>query len=311
MGLRHLGLKEESAYGTEATPDMFFEVVRTSGGWVSNFDRNASIRTASRRDVAILNALWRQDVEMVAEMESISWLLYLFYGVDPTTSGGGPYTHTFPPTAGLAATGRIGVSATLEQRDGSLNQRIVGCKMPQMAFRAATDSKMLVTCTFIGKGPPSVESPATATYLAYEPIRPKHINVTLDGTTLKARSLSLNLNWPLDEPHGLGSTSFLLEPDDSDNFDAIGQVEIYTENFTDYAKYIAETDVDVAVVCNNGAGETLTFNIDRARLTEFPSPLEGRARNIVTLGFEGQFNTTATECCQVVVVNNQVGTNIP
>lgn len=305
MGARHLGLGFETTYGTAVAPTVFFEVRRESLIDTPNFEEVPSIRTVSTRQMVELNSAIKNDVEMTFDFQTVGYLLKLFFGIAPTTTGAGPFTHTFPPSGGLAADSRIGISGTFEaERVASLNAawRYAGCKLPGLAIAGSTDGAAVLTASILGKSE-TTPAPASPTYLDFDLAKPSQLDVLVDAASAGAKSFNLNLAWPLDEPYGLGATTFLKEPDDDGPLSVMGDFVVFFDSITDYTSFATRADVDVQITLDDGT-HSLTINLNKCRLTAVGLPTEGRKRLMATFSFLSFFDTVPTENIQCVLVND-------
>lgn len=306
MGARHFGLKEESVYGTAVVPDVFFEALDVNMDDKFNSEEIKSIRSFSTRQIIELNKLVRGDATVQADYQTISMLLYLLIG-DVDTSGAGPYTHTFPGSTGIPAAGRIGISATLEERrDGTLAWAHAGCKLVGFGLSVSVDAAMRAALSWVGKSTDNTITPvASPTYLDFDIIKPGDVTVKVATISQDAKSFSLNVGFPVDEPYSLGDAAFSVEPGENDVLAVAGSFEVYFVDKVEYDIFTARTDTAIQPSCTNGT-ESLTINLNKCRLTEVSVPVSGRERLVATFSFVSFFDTIATENFQAVVVNDVV-----
>ena len=304
MGARHFGFKEEGTYGTAVTPDVFVEVLDMNINEEPNFEQIKSIRSFSVRQMIELNSLVTGDCTVQGDYQTIADILYHFYGVAPTTTGAGPYTHTLPPTAGLAATGRVGVSATLEERrDGTLVWQHAGCKLTGFGASFGVDQSARLALSWVGQATDNTPSPATASYRDFDVIKPSDCTVNIDGNAQDAMSFSINAGFDVDRPFVLGSTTFGQEPVENDSLSVAGSIEVLFADMTEYDLFKTRADVDVQLSATDGT-HSATFNMNKARLTKFGIPVQGKERLKATIEYESFFDAVATENMQAVIVND-------
>ena len=160
-----------------------------------------------------------------------------------------------------------------------------------------------MTIGVVAKEETTGTSATSASYDTLLPMIPKDVNVLIDGTTLSATSVEVSIENPVDEPVGLGSDELVAEPDRNGVLKVTATIEVYFSDFTEYDKFKSDTDVDVQIVADNGT-ESLTYNLDKARIRSFAVPVQGRERLKGTIEAQSYFNSTATENCQIVLVNN-------
>ena len=303
MGARHLGVGEETTWGTAVTPTRFFEVLSESVHIEKNFENIETIRNYSTREIVKLTEIIKGDVEILANYDGIGILFkHLLGSVDTVT--GSINTHTFPASTGIPSTDRIGLGLTLEvQRDGSLVWTYAGGKLMGLTHSFGLDQSSRMTLSMMGKSETTASSGTTASYSTLLPLKPPHITVNLDASALSASSCTLTVENPLDEPFLLGSTGLGAEPDRSVVLKVSASIDLLFDDFTEYDKFSAESDVDIQIVADNGT-ESLTYNLDKCRILSATPAVSGRERLTSTLDVEAFYNSDATENLQIVLANN-------
>lgn len=301
---RHLGIGFEGSYGGGATPTVFFEFASENLQDEPTFEEIKVVRGFSTREVAENVAMVRGQVEVFFDFETMGYLLYWFFGIAPDTTGAGPYVHTFPPSTGLAADGRIGVSACIEVNRKYESWRYQGAKLVGLGLQATTDGIMRATLDIVAKDEDVVTAAASPSYLAFNNAKVKDLHVMVNAAEQKARSFSWNANWPVDTPNGLGSERFLLEPDDEDVLACAGSFENYFVDTTVYGLFANRTLCDLQFDANAGAAKRLILNMNQSKLTKATPPMEGRSRIMQPVEWISIFDTAATENVQAVLTNS-------
>lgn len=303
LGLRHFMVGKESVYGTAVTPTEPLEAT----GWDVKLERATEkihgIRGFSARAIVELNKIVRGTVTTKLNPEEIGLMLKALYGA-VTTSGAGPYTHTYPPSTGIPATGRAGVSLTAQGRvDGSLCFNWAGVKITSMALTVNPDRTAEIVWGIQGSVADSAASPATPTFPTLRTFALPQLTIQFDGVSLDARSLDLQAAFEVDAPFTAGSASLQKEPAETSEFGVSATIEVIFENMTQYNKFAAHTDVDVSIVMSDGT-QSLTINLDKCKLKQATPPVQGRERVMVSYELDSYFSATATDCMQMILVNN-------
>lgn len=302
MGARHFGVGAETTWGTAVTPTRFFEALSESVETQKEYDRIATLRSFSTQQLVELSSVVQGDVEILAGYHGIG-ILYKYLIGSVTTVTGSVNTHTFPATTGIPTADRVGLGLTMEfRRDGSLVWTYKGAKITGFQHSAGTDQAQRMTWSFLAASETTGSSPTTASYSTLAPMTPAQAAVLFDGTTLSARSWSISVENPVDQPFTLGSTVLAYEPDRSDVLKVSGSCEVYFADWTQYNKFVNATDVDITLK-SAMTSYSVTYNLDKARIISGTPHNSGRERLAVTYEFETYFNTTATENVQIVLVN--------
>jgi len=303
----HFGVGQEVTYGTAVAPTKYFNVkgaesVHEEPTW----EEFGSVRAWSIRRIEEATSAIRGDVPIEGNYQDIGVILkHLIGDVDDT--GSGPYTHTFPGSTGIPATGRIGLGLTLEmlRADGTLNWRYAGCKVIGLSLAASPGSSPVWTVSFFGKTEDNTASPATPSYPDDDLMLYKDLSVEFDSSAMDVESVSLNVQFPTDEPFGAGSVNFIKEPKENGFLSVTGECVMWFDDMTEYNIFKNRSDVDVAIIMDDGT-HSLTINQNKCKLTTPPTPpLEGRNRLKATFGWTSIYDTDATENIQCVLVNDQ------
>jgi len=306
MGLRHVGFGVETTVGTAVAPTRWLEALSESVQSEPVIASPPVLRSYSKRAIDQLHRPVKGNVEFLANYQGIGFMLKYLYGSvtsQADTPATGFNTHSFPATSGIPSTDRIGMALTIEcRRDGSLSWRYAGCKPISWRHDMPLGDYGKINCGFLGYSE-ALAGPASATFPTLSPMKPVHYSASFDGTSLAVRSGFVEINNPLDEPLGWGSTAFVAEPDRNGEMTATAQLEMYFDSTTQYAKFAAASDVDVAIAAVVSANEKITYNIDKARILQATPHNSGRDRLVGTFVLEGYFNTTGTENIQTVLIN--------
>jgi len=304
MGLRHFGVGEETTWGTAVARTKFFEALSESVKYEKEFEPITVIRSPYVRDMTLLNAAVRGDVEILANYDGLELLFKHLIGSTDTTSSGVMVQHTYPASTGRPSAGREGFGLTGEfRRDGSYVWLYEGMKITGMSHSFGTDQSSRVTFTFLAETESTSSSATAASYDTLLPMRPSEVEVAFDGTTLSAMSCQVNYETPVDEPFLLGSTGLGAEPVQNDVIKVTGNVEVLFDSWTQYNKFSTEADVDVAIVASStDTTHSLTYNMNKCRITQATPPVQGRERLKATYEFESFYDTDATGNFQVVLL---------
>lgn len=308
---RHIGIGVESTWGTPVAATKFFRLLREDIQLEKEFIRIKTVESKSNLAVRESFGAVRGSLEFVVGYQDIHLLYYLFFG-NTTRTGAGPYTWTSPGTSGL--TTRVPITVEVKRDSVTDTFRYAGCVITSMALSQPGDDVCRVTVGIMGASVADGTA-ATASYVtdsATDLVVPSEVSVLVDAAAYTAQDLSINMNWPVDEPRKLGSTTFALQPQDSDVFSIEGSVGGIWTDQTVYDKYISQATVDiqVAAAIDGAPPEAMTINFDAAKIIQATPHITGRERLPGPFTFEA-FSTgvTATDPIQTVVVNDQVGTS--
>ncbi len=301
MGARHFGVGEEGTWGEAAAATRFFEALSESVQTERDFETIETIRSNSARDLVELQSLVRGDVELIANYEELGLMYKHLMGSIETS---GAFLHEAPDSAGIPSVDRVGLGLTLEfRRDGSLSWRYAGCKIISMSHQMGTDQSSRISFGFLGKSE-ALAGPASSTFRTLAPMFPKHIGITVSGTTLCARSVSLEVENPLDETICLGSAVLSREPDRSGILKVTGSAEFIYEDNTVFNWFDGTSVVPIVITATGASPRVLTYTMSKCRITQATPHMSGRERLVGTLEFESYFNDASSENLQIALTNN-------
>jgi len=302
LGARHFAIGKETTYGTGVTPTEGMEALSDDVQMQREVEKVQGIRLFAPHLIIEKTRAARGTVPCIFNFEEIGLALKNFFG-GVTTTGAGPFTHTFPPSAGIPAGGRAGFSVTAEmRRDGALNWRYVGGKIVALALSASVEKIAQIDWGYFFKDQDNTQSPGTPTFPTPRATAMKDISASFDGTALDLRSIDISAEFGVDEPYGGGSALVIKEPQESVLVVA-GTTEAYFDSMAQYDKFKNFSDVDVAVVLSDGT-LSLTLNMNKTKLLQATPPQRGRERLIAAYEFEAYFDVTATQNLQAILVNN-------
>ena len=303
MGARHFGIGIESTVGTAVAATRFFEAIGESVEDTPTLASPPGLRNYSKIAMDLMNNAAKGSVDLLWSFNGLGILAKNLWG-SVTTTGAGPYVHTFPATTGVPSTDRIGLGLTLEfRRDGSLSWRYPAGKITGWKHDMPGNDYNKLSVEFSSKAG-TLAGPATASYGTLVTGRPVHCTAAFDGgANLPVLNGSIQINNPLDEPFGWGSTTFIAEQDRSDVLTCTGSLEVLFLDTTQHAKFQSNADVSIVISGTVDANSSFVYTIAKAKLTKATPHNQGRDRLKATYEFEGYFNTTATECVKLVLTN--------
>lgn len=309
VGTRHVSIGPESTYGTAVAPP--HPVRLRSETFQLDIQRQVkrTLDSATPVGSSILRKTVRGGFIAEGNYQDLGFLFHQMYGA-VTTSGAGPYTHTYPGSSGLAATLREGISSTVEVARGSQTStwRYAGCKLTRLALTGGREQAPEIQADFIGKSEATGTWVASPSYPDADWINPPHgSTVSFDNgsSSFDCESFNLEWAWPVDEPHAVGSTDFAREPCDGD-FSFSGSITIMHDDAhvaDEYTAFLNQSAEDLQFILTDGT-HSITVNANALDIVSYVTNVEGRERLMSVISFEGIKDTTATEHCQVVVVND-------
>ena len=303
-----VGFKTESTWGTAVTVDKFMPVVRAHPG--SGVPRRIPRQGISARRIrkpgkkgAIL-VKPRLELE-VSNKNGIAILFKHLFGA-VSTSGAGPYTHTYTPGSHLGDSMTVQVGIT-DATDTVRPFTAAGVKVGSWELACAVGGNLMLTMDCSAKSVVTATALASASYSDDEAFTFVEGTVSIGGSSVaSARSFTLRCNKNLrDERLVLGAQAILQQLEDG-FFDITGTVEADFDDLTLYASAVAGTTVAIVLTFTSaGAGaETLTITMS-GELTGDPPELSTPGLQSQTLNFEIDHASSDASAITAVLVNGE------
>lgn len=261
-----LGLSDEVTYGTFVAPSRWFEFTDAD----LNFERERIDSEGIRAGRRVLHR-WAAGVQRVSgdiEMELAAQgfgilFKHIFGGV--STSGAGPYTHTFTPgdLTGKSMSVQIGfpdVGGTVR------SMSYLGVKVEEAEISAAVNEYAKLSLSIYGNHEDTGQTLGTASYPAtLSPFVFTHGSLSVAGSGFDVRSVSLTINNGLaTDRHFIRTTTpeRSKEPLEATLRDVTGTLEADFTDLTAYNRYVNGTEAAMVLTFNAGASAQLTITMN-------------------------------------------------
>jgi len=257
-----IGFKSESTPGTLVVVDQFPPFVSEGLGQVINYLDTATI--SSRHTLSVTKQGTKEVGGSVSfELANVDFATLLTHMMGTVaTSGSGPYEHVATPgdLEGKSMSWQVGrpdSSGTVRPFD------YAGCKIGSWTISAEVGSIATMDLDLVGMTEATGGTLATASYDAtWEPFVFTEASLTLAGTSIATvRSLSLTGTNAVERRVRLGSGTS-KEPLQIGRRTYEGTVSMDFDDLTEYAKYVAGTQVALVALFDNGTDTlTITCNV--------------------------------------------------
>lgn len=247
-----IGWKTEVTPGTAVTVDTFLPIRSEDIKQNINY---LDTQTISARKVLRLTKQGAKSIEggFTTELPNtdIATLLKHMFGT-VTTTGVGPYTHTFTPAdlTGDSLTVQVGRPAS----DGTVHPfTYAGCKISDWTISAATGEIATLECSLLGMSETTGTALAAASYdAAWEPFVFTEASLTIAGTSAgTVRDLSLSGSNAVELRHRLGSANS-KQPLEIGLRTYEGTVTTDFDDLTHYNMFVNGTEAALVSTFSNG-----------------------------------------------------------
>lgn len=292
---------EESTWGTPVTRTR--EVQLASSSLARTYTRPKVPHLYGRRnprDVFTQSEDVGGDIVFMAIYANrvLSMLLKHAFGQVATT-GSGPYTHTFTLAAALPT------GLTVEVGTATDAEVYAGCKVARLALSVAPGGLLSCAASLIGKTSGGKVAPTTPT-LPASPAYVSHAEAgafTWNSLTFKVRSFGFTLDNRLARRDNLGSAQ-TDEPVITDDVEVAWDLAIEVEDDDAYAAFLADDRSDAAVTFTGPSSQSLTFNLQNARIDAHSDPVNAAGLRVATIRLIGLDDGTDMGASVVLVNSN-------
>lgn len=258
------GYKSEAVYGTGVVVDKFLPFV--SEGIKQDIAR---MKSRGLRAGRIANFQWKPGTRKIAggvnlELPNVNvapLLKHIFGAV--TTTGAGPYTHTFTPgdLSGLSFTSQIG----RPDLAGTVNPfTYTGCKVAGAEFACSAGEIASLNLDLSAQAESTATGLAVATYPAsWAPFVFTEGTLTIAGSAVNVKSASVKVdNNMAADRFRLGSAA-IKEQFRNGMANYTGTVAADFESLTAYNRFVNGTESALVLAFNNGSQSlTITCNVE-------------------------------------------------
>jgi hypothetical protein len=298
-----LGFVAESTYGTAVVVTKFVEFV--SEGLQAEIERVESRGLRAGRRV-LLSGQWAAgkvsaggDIEL--ELSNVGQgLLWLHAMGASSSSGGGPYVHTYTPAdlQTLYMTMQVGkpfIGGTVQALT------YTGCKVAGWELSASAGEIATVTFSILAQNESTAIALATATYPAtYAPMTFVHGVLSLGGTPTDVREVTIKADNGLkDDRYFVKGSGLRSQPLESKRREYTWSATLDWANLTDYNRFKLGTEAALTLTFTNGAN---IFQIAGNVRTDGSTPtVDGP--DILALPLTGKFVASgATDATAISVI---------
>jgi len=244
---------------------------------------------------------------VVVPVDSIAFWYWLkaAFGT-PTTTGAGPYVHTFK-----AGTARPFV--TIEHQFTELSTakyfQYTGCKVGGMSFSAGDDGELVATFDIVG----AVETIASASFhgaavaQSLGRLKNSHLALTEGGSTLaNGKMVDAKIGFGLDTGQYVIGGGGVLGSLPDGIMDVSGNLNLLFENTTMIEKANASTESALILTFTDSATSALEITFPEIKYSRNSPGIEGPQGIAVALPWGGYYDNNADTTSVKVVLTNSV-----
>lgn len=300
-----LGIKTETTVGTAVTPDIFVPVLSSRVNIDEGYMRSDGIRAGrvTRTPARLGRRVVGGSVEMELYNGSVATLLkHAFGGV--STSGAGPYTHTYTPGSHLGDSFTLQLG--IEDTAGTVQPfTFSGCKMDSWQLTAAVGELAKFSFDFTAKDVVTATALASASYSTLTPFSfVEATTVTVNGAAVasaNAATYSCNKGFRNDR-HVLGSRT-IREQREQEKFEFMTEITADFDNLTLFALAVAATQVASVLTLSNGT-ESLAIT-SSGQVVGDPPSLESHGIEPQTIRLDHSHATADASAASAVLVDSE------
>ncbi len=301
--LAHIGLGKEAAWGTGVPPTVFFPGTKDINIEIGRLRIEGPHATIAQ----LRSGAGRKSVRggmsgIPAYTDAMGHLLVALLGA-PTTTGTGPYTHTFKADTLPVANDHPRPPYSLQWTADGVTRRYTGGQLGQIGFKQPANDYLKMDLNWVFRDHQNGVAEATPTFPTDAVFDFRDLAVSRGGSPLGLRveSLDITINNNFEPVEATGSD--VIAAMDIGTVTAEAQLTLEFNDAAIYGDFVNDTANRYDFVWTRGA-KSLTITFHRAVVAAHsqPIPASGRLTAAVTLAAE--LDPTTGEFIDVVLVND-------
>lgn len=298
-----LGVKAETTWGTFVAPTRFYPLISES--LTEEIDRLESegivtgLRVLNTAQWAAGNVDVGGDIQTELYQQGMGALLKACFGAVSTT-GAGPYTHTFTP--GDLTDDHLSVQVGKPDVAGTVQPfSFSGMKVTDWELSMEAGGLVTLSTSLIGKQLATSDSLATASFGtgAATPFTFKHASATIAGGAASVKKLTISGSNGLDTDRRFIGSEYRAEPLEAELREYGGTVDLEFESLTQMNRFRNATEVALVATISAGASASLTTTMN-VRFDGATPEVDGRG--IVQLSAPYKCIGTSTDASAITAV---------
>lgn len=302
-----LGVKAETTWGTFVAPTRFYPLISES--LTEDIDRLesegivAGARTIRSEQWAAGNVDVGGDIQTELYQQGMGAFLKACFGA-VSTSGVGPYTHTFTP--GDLTDDHLSVQVGKPDVAGTVQPfSFYGMKVTEWEMSIEAGGLVTLTTSLTGKQLATSDALATASFGSGSatPFTFKHATATIAASSANVKKMTIKGSNGLDADRRFIGSEYRAEPLEAELREYGGTVDLEFESLAQYNRFRNATEVALVSTISAGASASLTTTMN-VRFDGSTPEVDGRG--IVQLSAPYKCIGTATDAAAItaVLVNN-------
>lgn len=301
-----LGVKAESTWGTFVAPTRFYPLISES--LTEEIDRIESegivtgLRVLNSAQWAAGNVDVGGDIQTELYQQGMGALLKACFGAVSTT-GAGPYTHTFTP--GDLTDDHLSVQVGKPDGAGTVQPfSFSGMKVTDWELSMEAGGLVTLSTSLVGKQLATSESLATASFGtgAATPFTFKHASATIAGGAANVKKLTISGSNGLDSDRRFIGSEYRAEPLEAELREYSGTVDLEFESLTQMNRFRNATEVALVSTISAGASASLTTTMN-VRFDGAIPEVDGRGIVQLSAPYKCIGSTTDASAITAVLIN--------
>lgn len=302
-----LGVKAETTWGTFVAPTRFYPLISES--LTEEIDRIESegivtgLRVLNSAQWAAGNVDVGGDIQTELYQQGMGALLKACFGA-VSTSGAGPYTHTFTP--GDLTDDHLSVQVGKPDGAGTVQPfSFSGMKVTDWELSMEAGGLVTLSTSLVGKQLATSESLATASFGtgAATPFTFKHASATIAGGAANVKKLTISGSNGLDSDRRFIGSEYRAEPLEAELREYSGTVDLEFESLTQMNRFRNATEVALVATISAGASASLTTTMN-VRFDGATPEVDGRGIVQLSAPYKCIGSTTDASAITAVLISN-------
>jgi len=302
-----IGYKLETTWGTFVAPTRFIPL--KSESITEQIDPLESEGILAGRRVLTSEQWGQGNVEVSGSIEhelyqqGCGLLFRIMFGAVSTT-GAGPYVHTFTP--GDLTDDHVSCQVGIPDVSGTVQPfSFYGTKVTEWELSGKAGEIVMLTLGVVSKQLATSDALASASFGsgAATPFRFVHATATVAGSAAKVKEFSLKGNNGLDTDRRFIGTAYIDEPLEADLREYSGELTLEFESLTQMNRYRNATEAAVVITLSASASASLVITMN-CRFDGSTPTVDGRGIVELKVPFKCVASSTDASAITAVMTNS-------
>jgi len=302
-----IGVGAESTFGTAVARSKFFEFLSESIKLDQGREARSSLRGRSKNRRGQKKKSVGGSFEMQMQVNGMETLLKHALGA-VSTSGAGPYTHTFTLARSLPTGLSVEVNRDSSNIGSTSSFLYEGCQISKVTFKHEPGAFLHATFEIVGEGDASLVSVSTPTFATFVGWDWVNFSCAINGVATTIKSLD-----ELILDNNLATDRYVLGSNKRRGFgpagarSVTGKITLEFDSLTALNHFRNQNNYGIGFTWTDGGTSSIVITVTNAEFTEGDPTVADAGPIHIQLGFEGYLSSTEGDEFNIVLINDTAG----